>query len=126
MIRILILDDDKLIRWSLAQILAQDGYAVDTAASTEEALALAEATEYALVITDLEVCGGQARLFFADLIAKQPRVRVITLTALPREEAEQALGDLATYAILEKPFASQAVRDLVHAAIGRASGRAER
>ncbi len=37
MIRIMILDDEKLIRWSLDQILVKDGYAVDTAASTSEA-----------------------------------------------------------------------------------------
>jgi DNA-binding NtrC family response regulator len=117
MIRIMILDDEKLIRWSLDKILAQDGYGVDTAATTGEALALAAASEYALVITDLEVCGDQAKTFFANLVAEQPRARVIVLTALPREEAERALGGFATSAILEKPFTSQAIRDLVHTAV---------
>lgn len=117
MIRILILDDEKLIRWSLDKILAQDGYAVDTAATTGEALAFADSSEYTLVITDLEVCGDQARTFFGDLVAKQPRARVIVLTALPREEAVRVLDGFATAAILEKPFSSQAIRDLVHSAI---------
>jgi DNA-binding NtrC family response regulator len=125
MIRTMILDDEKLIRWSLDKILAQDGYAVDAAATTGEALALADASEYALVITDLEVCGDQARTFFADLIAKQPRARVIVLTALPREEAERVLDGFATEAILEKPFTSQAIRDLVHTAVAREGGRVE-
>jgi len=125
MIRILILDDEKLIRWSLDKILVQDGYAVDTAATIGEALALAERSAYSLIITDLEICGDQARTFFAEMIAKQPQARVVTLTALAREEAERLLGGFATYALLEKPFTSQAIRDLVDAALGRANRTTE-
>jgi DNA-binding response OmpR family regulator len=117
MVRIMILDDDKLIRWSLDKILAQDGYAVDTAATTEEALALAGKARYALVLTDLEICGDAARPFFAELIAKQPQARMITLTAVPRDEAERTLGGIPTHAIIEKPFTSEAIRAAVKAAL---------
>jgi DNA-binding response OmpR family regulator len=118
MIRIMILDDEKLIRWSLDRLLAQDGYAVDAAATTGEALALADKAEYALILTDLEICGDQAKAFFADMIAKQPKARVVALTALARDEAEKMLGGVATYAIIEKPFTSEAIRAVVHAAVG--------
>jgi DNA-binding response OmpR family regulator len=125
MIRILILDDEKLIRWSLDKILVQDGYAVDSAATTGEALALAGAAEYALIITDLEICGDHARPFFTEMISKQPQARVITLTALARDEAEKMLAGLGTYAIIEKPFTAQAIRSAVDAAVGRADGAPE-
>ncbi len=118
MLRIMILDDEKLIRWSLDKILAQDGYAVDTAATAAEALALADKAEYALILTDLEICGDQAKTFLADMISKQPKARVVTLTALAREEAEKLLGGVATYAIIEKPFTSEAIRAVVHTAVG--------
>jgi CheY-like chemotaxis protein len=117
MIRILILDDEKLIRWSLDKILAQDGYAVDTAATTGEALALAAKADYALVLTDLEICGDAARPFFTELLEKQRQARVITLTAMPRDEAEKTLDGIPTYAIIEKPFTSEAIRGAVHAAL---------
>jgi two-component system response regulator PilR (NtrC family) len=117
MIRIMILDDEKLIRWSLDRILAQDGYEIDTAATTSEALTLAGRSEYALIITDLEICGDQARPFFADMISKQPRARIVALTALAKDEAEKMLGGIATYAIIEKPFRSESIRAIVHAAI---------
>lgn len=119
MLRIMILDDEKLIRWSLDKILAQDGYAVDTAATTQEALELAGKAKYALIITDLEVCGDRAKSFFANMSVKQPGARVITLTALAREQAEKTLGDVATYAIVEKPFTSEAIRSVVSAAVGQ-------
>lgn len=119
MIRILILDDEKLIRWSLDKILAQDGYAVDTAASTQEALALVAKADYDLVLTDLEICGDQARPFFTELISRQPRARVVTLTALGREEAEKILDGLGTHAVIEKPFTARTIRSIVEGAIGR-------
>jgi DNA-binding response OmpR family regulator len=118
-LRIMILDDEKLIRWSLDQILAQDGYEVDTAATTGEALALADEAEYALILTDLEVCGDRAKPFLEDMIAKQPHARIVMLTALGRDEAERMLGGVATTAIIEKPFTSEAIRTVVHGAIGR-------
>jgi DNA-binding response OmpR family regulator len=117
MIRIMILDDEKLIRWSLDKILAQDGYTVDCAATTGEALALAGKADYALILTDLEICGDQAQPFFADMISKQPRARIVALTALARDEAERTLGGISTHAILEKPFSSESIRAVVHAAL---------
>ena len=117
MIRILILDDEKLIRWSLDKILAGDGYSVDTAATTAEAMALAGTAEYALILTDLEVCGDQATPFFADMISKQPKARLVALTALAREEAARVLGGIVPDAIVEKPFTSEAIRAVAHAAI---------
>ncbi len=119
MLRIMILDDEKLIRWSLDKLLAQDGYAVDAVATTSEALSLADKAEYALILTDLEICGDQAQMFFADMTAKQPKARVVALTALARDEAEKTLGGVATYAIIDKPFTSEAVRAVVRSAVGQ-------
>ena len=119
MLRIMILDDEKLIRWSLEKILAQDGYAVDTAATTNDALRLADEAEYALIITDLEICGDQAKSFFTNMISKQPQAYVVTLTALARDQAEKTLGGVATYAIIEKPFTSEAIKSVVNAAVGQ-------
>jgi DNA-binding response OmpR family regulator len=119
MLRILILDDEKLIRWSLDKILSQDGYEVDTAATTNDALKLADKTKYDLIITDLEICGDQAKPFFANMISKQPKACVVTLTALTKDQAEKTLGEVATYAIIEKPFTSEAIRSVVNAAVGQ-------
>jgi DNA-binding NtrC family response regulator len=122
MLRIMILDDEKLIRWSLDKILSKDGYAVDTAATTSDALKLADRAEYALIITDLEICGDQAKSFFANMISKQPKARVITLTAMTKDQAVKTLGEVATFAIIEKPFTSEAIRSVVEAAIGQMNG----
>jgi DNA-binding response OmpR family regulator len=116
--RVLILDDEKLIRWSLERLLSQDGYQVDTAATTEDALKLAETKVYDLIITDLEICGDQVKPFFTAMLVKQPKTCVVTLTAMAKDQAERVLGDVKTHAIIEKPFTSEDIKAVVHGAIG--------
>jgi len=120
--RILVLDDEKLIRWSLDKILSQEGYEVDTSADLAEALKLADGAPYDLIITDLEICGDQARLFFSAMAAKQPKGRVVILTAMAKDLAERTLNGIAAYAIIEKPFSSEEIRTVVKNAVGPMRG----
>jgi len=115
--RILILDDEKLIRWSLSQIFHQDGFDVDLAASMDEALRLARTKPYGLILADLEVCGDQARTFFPGLLRDQAEAKVIIITALPPDQAERQLGEFKAQRIVEKPFASEEIRAMVRAAL---------
>jgi two-component system phosphate regulon response regulator OmpR len=119
--RVLILDDEKLIRWSLEQILSQEGYDVDSAANTEEALKLADSMAYSLIIADLEVCGEQVKSFYSRMLARQEGARIIILTALPRDQAEQTLGDFRANLILEKPFASEAIKNAARDVLNEAT-----
>jgi len=116
--RVLVLDDEKLIRWSLDKILSQEGYLVDTAATLDDALKLADAKDYDLFISDLEICGDQAKPFFSAMLSKQPNVRLITLTALAKDLAERTLSEITIYAIIEKPFTSEKIKTIVKKAVG--------
>src|SRR5690348_4880500 len=51
--RILVVDDEKLISWSLATMLGKNGYLVETAASGDEALAKAASFRPQLVMLDI-------------------------------------------------------------------------
>src|SRR5512146_220799 len=51
--RLLVVDDDSDLRGFLADFLLEEGYAVDTAATLDEALALIDLRLYHLVLTDL-------------------------------------------------------------------------
>ncbi len=55
--KILIVDDEHLIRWSLEKDLQQAGYSTKQAASGEEALALIEENEPDIVLLDLRMPG---------------------------------------------------------------------
>ena len=115
--RILVLDDEKLIRWSLHHILRQDGHEVDVAATTEEASRLASTATYQLILADLEVCDNRAKSFFAGMSRDQAEAKVIIITALSPDLAEEQLGDFRAFRIVEKPFASEQIRGLVKDAL---------
>ena len=55
---ILVVDDETVMRESLAAWLAEDGYTVETAASGREAVALAAAKDYAIYFVDLKMPPG--------------------------------------------------------------------
>lgn len=127
--RILVLDDEKLIRWSLNEIFQQEGFEVDSAETMDEACRLARTKSYGLVLADLEVCGDQAASFFPGLARDQKEAKVIIITALPPDQAERQLGDFRPHRIMEKPFASAQIREAVRAVLGgpayRPSGTAD-
>lgn len=116
--RILVLDDEKLIRWSLKQILAQEGYEVDTAASTDEALNLTNLKKYGLIFADLEICGDQSQAYYKKLLSRQDEAKLIVLTAMPKDQAERELAELPPFQILEKPFESEDIKAAARRALG--------
>ncbi len=123
--RILILDDEKLIRWSLNQIFLQEGYEVDLAATVEEAARLANTRSYELILADLEVCGDQAKARFTEFVRLQKGAKIIILTAVPGDQVERRLGGFKAERILEKPFDSQEIRAAVKAALAAAPAESQ-
>ena len=100
---ILIVDDDDLMRRSLAFNLEQAGYRVSTAANAEDALALADRDRPDLVLLDIGLPGMdglEALHHFRERI----EMPVIFLTAR-RRELDQALGlELGADDYVVKPF----------------------
>ena len=100
---ILLVDDDPLLRRSLVFNLEQAGYRVSTAASAEDALALAERDPPHLVLLDIGLPGMDGLEALRRFRARMD-VPVIFLTAR-RRELEQVLGlELGTDDYVTKPF----------------------
>src|SRR5512136_1172761 len=100
---ILLVDDDTLLRRSLAFNLEQAGYRVSTAANAEDALALARRDSPDLVLLDI----GLPAMDGLDALQQfrgQSGVPVIFLTAR-RRELDEALGlELGADDYITKPF----------------------
>jgi DNA-binding response OmpR family regulator len=101
--RILIVDDDALMRRSLAFGLEQAGYRASSAASAEDALAFARRSKPDLVLLDIGlpgIDGLEALRYFKTTIG----VPVIFLTAR-RRELDEVLGlEMGADDYITKPF----------------------
>ena len=100
---ILLIDDDALLRRSLAFSLERAGYGVTTAASAEEGLALVAAVQPQLVLLDIGLPGMDG-LDALRQLRRQADLPVIFVTAR-RRELEQVLGlELGADDYVTKPF----------------------
>ena len=79
--RLMVVDDEMLIREIIAESLRSSGYQVVSAGSASEALALLEAGEQvALVITDLSMPGMDGVALIGELQRRRPNLPAILLT----------------------------------------------
>jgi two-component system response regulator (stage 0 sporulation protein F) len=117
MLRALVIDDDKLIRWSLQEIFSQEGHHVDTVATGSEALEQAESSPYHLIFADMEIDNGDSIEMLRKLQNLQPKAEIVILSAQTRQYIEEQIEELSISHILEKPFNSDQIRSIAKAAL---------
>jgi len=81
--RILVIDDDRLIRDCLAMCLEQEGYVVDVAENGQEAIAKSFANFYNLAIVDWKLPDFEGTELLGKLKKTTPRMIKIMLTGYP-------------------------------------------
>ncbi len=119
---ILIVDDDALLRRSLALNLEHAGYRVSTAASGEEAVAMAEAARPGLVLLDIGLPGMDG-LEALRRIRQRLSAPVIFLTA-HRRELDEVLGlELGADDYVTKPFDIDVLLARIRAVLRRAAAQ---
>ena len=80
--RILVVDDEEVMRVSLAAWLAEDGFEVETAASGREAIAMSAEREYAMYFIDLKMPPGIDGIeTMMEIHRLRPDAAVIIITA---------------------------------------------
>lgn len=89
--KILILDDDLQVRDSLAIALEDEGFAIEQAGSSEEALAFLEQELADLVIVDLRLPGMDGLRFIVVAKEKCPGLKFIVYTGSPEFQVPSSL-----------------------------------
>jgi DNA-binding NtrC family response regulator len=118
--KILVIDDEKLIRWSLKEILTQEGYDVDTIDNAGEAIKLAKDIPYDLIIADLEIQDENGIEMLTKIKEFRPEVKTIILSAHPKLSIQPEFSDLEVLATLEKPFKSDQLLSIAKEALNPA------
>lgn len=115
--RIVIVDDEALICWSLSQRLERAGYKVATAEDAATALILLRKHSTALLITDFKLDGVSGAELICQVRAEFPGLPVIVITAYRTPQLESELRELAVAAIFDKPFDTQQLIQQVKALV---------
>lgn len=117
--RVLLAEDEALIRLDLAEMLTEAGYeVVGQASNGEEAVSLAESLRPDLIIMDIKmpVMDG---LTAAETIGEQRICPVIMLTAFSQKELVERARDAGVMAYIVKPFTVSDVTPAVEVALSR-------
>lgn len=102
--RILLVEDEDRIAAFMASGLSAEGHTVDRASTAAEALGLAIAHEYDLVLLDLLLPDGDGRDVLRMLRARDGDTPVIVVSALGEVDDKVDLLDLGADDYLVKPF----------------------
>jgi len=121
--RVLLVDDELPIQWTLGPMLRTHGYVVDMAASGREALTALEETPPDVIVLDLglpDVDGTR----LCGQIRERSAVPIIVLSARSTEREKVALLDLGADDYMTKPFGPEELLARIRAALRRAESDA--
>jgi response regulator NasT len=118
-VRVVIAEDEALIRMDLAEMLADEGYeVVGQAGDGQQAVEMAEELRPELVILDVKmpVLDGIAA---AERIAAQRIAPVVMLTAFSQRDLVERARDAGAMAYLVKPFSQSDLAPAIEMAVSR-------
>ena len=115
--RVLVVDDDPGVRYTLREILESEGLEVDEAGDGEAALARFQAAPAPLVITDLRMPRLDGLGLLAALSQKTPAPRVVLITAHGSERDAVAAIKAGAFDYFRKPFDTEELLAVVRRAV---------
>jgi len=109
-LRILVVDDEQLIRLSIKMVLKDDGHSVEESSSGEEALAKFQADHFDLVFTDQSMAGMKGTDLAVAIKQHANACPVVMVTAYAQMLPSKLPG---VDCIVSKPFKLAEIRDAI-------------
>jgi putative nucleotidyltransferase with HDIG domain len=123
--RVLIVDDDAVVRDAIGMVLSEEGYECQASTGAEAALELARETDPHLVISDMKMPDKDGLWLLDRLRRERPDTAVVMLTAYgDTEAAVECLRRGATDYLLKPPKSSELLRAIERALSRRRDERA--
>jgi CheY-like chemotaxis protein len=113
-----------LIRWSLSEALAREGYEVISVDDGKKAIEAVRAEHFDFIITDLVMpeSDGWEVLDSIRQSQLQPLPRVIIITAHGKDENKKAVLEKGAWAYVEKPYIIDRIKDILKGNYTRLDG----
>jgi two-component system, NtrC family, response regulator AtoC len=105
-LRVLVVDDEPLIRWSMGEALSDSGHTVSEAADAATALAAMSNGQrpYDVVLLDFRLPNSNDLTLLEQLRTRMPKAQIIMMTAYGTSELFQQALQLGAYRVISKPF----------------------
>ncbi len=124
-IKILVIDDEKLVRWSLEQNLSGDGYIVITADKGLDGLSLFKDESPDITLLDIHLPDVSGITVLEGIKEINSQALVVMITAFGDIQTAVKTIKLGAYDFVEKPFNLEKLKILVEKALETASLRKE-
>jgi sulfite reductase subunit B len=111
--RVLIVDDEAIVRESIKDWLKDAGYDVATAETGEEALDMVEKQDFSVMVLDIRLPGLTGIRVLEEVKAQRPWIKSIIITAYPSEETTAEAKKLGAIDYLIKPLAPDDLEKLI-------------
>ena len=113
--RVLVVEDELLLRWSLTETLRSSGHTVLEAASASEARqAMAGGTDgIDVVLLDVRLPDSNDLRLLEEVRRRMPNSAVIMMTAFGTPELVQDALERGAYCVMNKPFDVHAVEGVI-------------
>ncbi len=117
--RVMLIEDDELVRSTLAETLADEGIEVDGLANAEDALILLSSGQAPdVLVADIDLGAGLSGLDLASIARERhPDVEVILISGTAPAPGHHASRERERF--LSKPFAPSALADAIRIVAGR-------
>ena len=113
--KVLLVDDDEIVRFGLGELLELEGFEITTAASVPEALKHISSETYDVLLSDLHMPGpGDGLTVVSAMRHANPRAVTLLLSAFPEMGAAAHAILLQADQILVKPMALTALVDVIN------------
>lgn len=105
--KILLVEDEQMLRKILTKILTQEGYQVLTANNGDEAIEKIKENRFDLMVTDLRMPKKDGTQALPLIESLDPKLKVIILTGYPLPPEVEEKVSKGRYLYMAKPFDNQ-------------------
>jgi len=118
--KVLIVEDEAVVRDSVREWLVEDGYDVEVAENGEEALKKIKNEEFGVIVLDLKLPDIDGLQVFEHAKELKPETKGVIITAYPSQETRDRAKKLGLMDYLAKPFKVEDLEKLISQALGEA------
>jgi len=116
--KILLVEDEMVVREALRDWLTDDGYDVDVAEDGEEALKKIKEEEFGVIVLDLKLPDIDGLQVFEEAKELNQETKGIMITAYPSKETLEKAKRLGLIDYLAKPFQAEELEKIINKALG--------